>query len=147
MTSTACGIIPTRDQFRITVIDRAGNVLYENGADTSATENHADRAEVVAALAGKPHTVQRYSATLGRTMTYYALATTLDSGETIAHPAGGPEQSRSAPSCWRLCHSCCWRWYWRWCCPRCWLGAFRRTCSDRIGDVARSLRLAQRWEV
>lgn len=72
-----------RDQFRITVIDRAGNVLYENGADTSATENHADRAEVVAALAGKPHTVQRYSATLGHTMTYYALATTLDSGETI----------------------------------------------------------------
>ena len=65
------------------VIDRAGNVLYENGADTSATENHADRAEVVAALAGKPHTVQRYSATLGHTMTYYALATTLDSGETI----------------------------------------------------------------
>ena len=72
-----------RDQFRITVIDRAGNVLYENGADTSATENHADRAEVIAALAGKPHTVQRYSATLGHTMTYYALATTLDSGETI----------------------------------------------------------------
>ena len=114
-----------RDQFRITVIDRAGNVLYENGADTSATENHADRAEVVAALAGKPHTVQRYSATLGHTMTYYALATTLDSGETIVIRLA---VRSSEIGSFRLCHSCCWRWYWRWCCPRCWLGAFRRTC-------------------
>ncbi len=72
-----------RDQFRITVIDREGSVLYENGADPSLTENHADRAEVIAALAGTPHTVQRYSATLRHTMTYYAVTAELDSGETI----------------------------------------------------------------
>ena len=75
-----------RDQFRITVIDADGNVLYENsgsGTDSAASENHSDRAEVIAALEGTPHTVQRYSATLGHTMTYYAVTATMDNGETI----------------------------------------------------------------
>jgi two-component system, OmpR family, phosphate regulon sensor histidine kinase PhoR len=75
-----------RDQFRITVIDADGNVLYENSGsrtDSAASENHSDRAEVIAALEGTPHTVQRYSATLGHTMTYYAVTATMDNGETI----------------------------------------------------------------
>ena len=58
------------DDFRVTVFDLDGNVLYES--DTKASlENHADRQEVKNALAGTPKTVERQSQTFGQTMTYY----------------------------------------------------------------------------
>lgn len=67
------------DDFRVTVFDLDGNVLYES--DTKASlENHADRQEVKNALAGTPKIVERRSQTFGQTMTYYAIKTTLADG-------------------------------------------------------------------
>ncbi|MGN0797718.1 MAG: sensor histidine kinase [Christensenellales bacterium] len=70
------------DAFRITVLDATGQVLYESDTD-SKLESHADREEVVNALAGTPTSVERYSQTFGCKMTYYAQKTTLQDGETI----------------------------------------------------------------
>ena len=70
------------DDFRVTVMSLDGNVLYES--DTNETlANHADRQEVLSALAGTPKAVERYSDTFGQTMTYYAVKTTLADGTDI----------------------------------------------------------------
>lgn len=70
------------DAFRVTVLDTAGNVLYES--DTRAPlENHADREEIKNALLGAPAASERYSETLGFPMTYYAVKTELASGEEV----------------------------------------------------------------
>lgn len=71
-----------RDSFRITVIRQTGEVLYESST-SGALENHADRAEVIGALAGEPHTEERYSETFGCFMTYYAVRSTLQNGDVI----------------------------------------------------------------
>ena len=70
------------DAFRITILDTLGQVLYESDT-ASRLENHADREEVVNALADKPTAVERYSQTFGCKMTYYAQKTTLQDGETV----------------------------------------------------------------
>ena len=71
-----------RDEFRITVIRENGDVLYESSIP-GVLENHANREEVVGALTGIPHTVERYSETFGCKMTYYAVRSELDNGEGI----------------------------------------------------------------
>lgn len=43
-------------------------------------ENHMDREEVAAAIAGKPKTVERYSDTFHCKMTYYAVKMQLTDG-------------------------------------------------------------------
>ncbi|HBJ19344.1 MAG TPA: hypothetical protein DDY70_06390 [Clostridiales bacterium] len=68
-----------RDSFRITVISEAGEVLYESSV-AGEMENHADREEIRAALAGSPRFVERYSATFGCRMTYCAVENTLEDG-------------------------------------------------------------------
>lgn len=68
--------------FRLTVLSTDGSVIYES--DTAAElENHADREEIVNALNGTPAAVERYSQTFRAKMTYYALKTTLQSGEEV----------------------------------------------------------------
>ncbi|MGN1052205.1 MAG: ATP-binding protein [Candidatus Scatosoma sp.] len=68
--------------FRLTVLSTDGNVIYES--DTAAElENHAGREEIVNALNGTPKAVERYSETFRAKMTYYALKTTLQSGEEV----------------------------------------------------------------
>ena len=63
-------------ELRITVFDLDGNVLYES--DTTATlENHANREEIINAIAENPTTVERYSDTFKCDMTYYAVKTAL----------------------------------------------------------------------
>lgn len=70
------------DDFRVTLFDLEGNVLYES--DTQAPlENHFDREEVRNALQDKPKAVERYSETFGCKMTYYALKTELADGTPI----------------------------------------------------------------
>lgn len=71
-----------RDDFRITVIRENGDVLYESSI-SGELENHADREEVIGALAGTPHTVERYSETFDCKMTYYAVRSTLEDGSVI----------------------------------------------------------------
>lgn len=68
-----------RDTFRITVISSDGKVLYESSV-SGELENHGDRKEVLAALDGSPCYVERYSATFGCRMTYYAVENTLNDG-------------------------------------------------------------------
>ena len=68
--------------FRLTVLTTDGNVIYES--DTAAElENHAGREEIENALNGTPKAVERYSETFRAKMTYYALKTTLESGEEV----------------------------------------------------------------
>ncbi len=68
---------------RITVCDIEGNVLYESDT-TAELENHANREEIINAIAGNPTAVERYSDTFKCDMTYYAVKTTLsDDTEVI----------------------------------------------------------------
>lgn len=77
---SALEIFKNNDECRITVISLSGEVLYDS--DTSEElENHVDREEVAAALAGEPRSVERYSETFGCSMTYYAMKTELQGGE------------------------------------------------------------------
>ncbi|MDD6995449.1 MAG: ATP-binding protein [Candidatus Borkfalkiaceae bacterium] len=68
--------------FRLTVLSTDGNVIYES--DTAAElENHANREEIINALNDTPKAVERYSDTFRAKMTYYAMKTTLQSGEEV----------------------------------------------------------------
>jgi two-component system phosphate regulon sensor histidine kinase PhoR len=57
---------------RATVIDPTGKVLADSEADSSTMENHANRKEFAAALAGKPGLDERKSQTLGVPFLYVA---------------------------------------------------------------------------
>lgn len=76
------GIFFNNDEFRVTVLDLNGEVLYES--DTKeGLENHANREEFKNALEGKSEAIERYSDTFKCKMTYYAQKTNLNSGEEI----------------------------------------------------------------
>src|SRR5690554_2101533 len=57
---------------RITIIDIGGNVIVDSDAH-GKLENHADRTEVIGALAGEKSAVVRYSTTLEREYFYSAI--------------------------------------------------------------------------
>ncbi len=69
-------------ELRITIFDIQGNTLYESDAK-AALGNHADREEIINAIAGNPTTVERYSDTFKCDMTYYAVKATLVGGEEV----------------------------------------------------------------
>ena len=69
-------------ELRITIFDIEGNTLYESDAKAELG-NHADREEIINAIAGNPTTVERYSDTFKCDMTYYAVKTTLFAGEEV----------------------------------------------------------------
>ena len=71
-----------RHETRITVVREDGTVLYESSIAENPG-NHADREEIIFALAGTPRAVERYSETFGCKLTYYAVSTTLENGEVI----------------------------------------------------------------
>ncbi len=60
-------------EFRLTIINREGRVLADSNADPRLLENHARRPEVAQALAGKPGSAVRYSASIQKPMVYHAL--------------------------------------------------------------------------
>lgn len=60
---------------RVTLIASDGTVLYDNTADISMMENHADRPEVSEAIAKGAGQSRRYSATLSEQTIYYAVKT------------------------------------------------------------------------
>ncbi|MDO9693196.1 MAG: ATP-binding protein [Candidatus Latescibacteria bacterium] len=68
---------------RLTIIAPDGTVLGDSDGDSAALENHADRAEVQAALAGRSSTAIRESRTLGHDLIYYAEPL-VRGGETVA---------------------------------------------------------------
>ena len=55
---------------RVTWVAADGTVLYDNEADASSMENHADREEVQEALSSDTGTAQRYSSTLSEQTIY-----------------------------------------------------------------------------
>ncbi len=69
-------------ELRITIFDIEGNTLYESDAKAELG-NHADREEIINAIAGNPTTVERYSDTFKCDMTYYAVKTTLSDGAEV----------------------------------------------------------------
>ena len=57
---------------RVTLIDSAGIVLYDNYADPASMEDHSDREEIILARAQGQGRSARESATLGQKTLYYA---------------------------------------------------------------------------
>ena len=66
---------------RVTLIDEAGNVIFDNMADPAAMDNHLGRPEVAAALQNGFGESKRYSETLGEITRYYA--TRLSNGNIL----------------------------------------------------------------
>ena len=71
------------DEFRVTVFDLGGNVIYESDKVAEKFENHSDREEFKQALNGKSQAIERYSDTFKCKMTYFAQKTSLSNGEEI----------------------------------------------------------------
>jgi two-component system phosphate regulon sensor histidine kinase PhoR len=63
-----------RDAYRVTLIDRGGQVLFDTAADSSTMENHLDRPEFQAAITNGIGSAARRSATLGQDYIYAAIA-------------------------------------------------------------------------
>lgn len=60
---------------RITVVDRAGGVLADSEFDARKMENHANRPEIAAALAGRVGSGKHFSRTMGADFFYVAVPT------------------------------------------------------------------------
>lgn len=60
------------EDFRITLIDPSGKVLFESDADAEKMENHLDRPEIISALETGKGSDTRISSTLGAEDYYYA---------------------------------------------------------------------------
>lgn len=69
------------DNFRITLIDSSGKVLFESNADAEQMENHQDRPEIISAIKDGKGSDTRMSSTLGVEDYYYAES--LDDGDIL----------------------------------------------------------------
>ena len=63
---------------RITLVQTDGHVVFDTDEDAALLDNHADRPEIVAALAGDDGHSIRYSVSLARRMIYYAIPVRID---------------------------------------------------------------------
>ena len=63
----------TGEDFRITLIEKDGTVLFESSADPQEMPNHLDRPEIRAAIENGTGTDTRFSDTIGTEDHYYAL--------------------------------------------------------------------------
>ena len=71
----------TQATFRITLISRNGQVIFDTDADSAGMENHLDRSEFQAAVRNGMGTSRRQSATLGQYHLYAAVAINNAAGE------------------------------------------------------------------
>ena len=71
----------TGEDFRITLIEKDGTVLFESAADSLAMSNHLDRPEIKSAIETGTGTDTRFSDTIGTEDYYYALR--LDDGNIL----------------------------------------------------------------
>lgn len=67
-----CQEIGRQARARVTVILKDGEVVADSGEDPASMDNHGDREEVLAALAGGTGTATRFSKTVMTTMLYVA---------------------------------------------------------------------------
>ena len=72
-----------RTQTRLTLVDRKGVVLADSEMDPARMQNHSDRPEIAAALAGRARSEFRFSFTLRQNMMYFAMPLKR-AGETAA---------------------------------------------------------------
>ncbi len=72
-----------RTQTRLTLVDRKGVVLADSEMDPARMQNHSDRPEIAAALAGQARSEFRFSFTLRQSMMYFAMPLKRG-GETVA---------------------------------------------------------------
>ena len=72
--------------FRVTIINKAGVVLYDNQEKPERMENHRDRPEIHVALEGEESFTNRYSQTLQINMLYYTTAAQDDIIIRVARP-------------------------------------------------------------
>lgn len=79
-----------KKNIRITWIDSDGTVLYDNQADASKMENHADRVEVQEAMQKESGSSIRYSSTLSEKTMYYALHLSDDTVIRLANTYRSP---------------------------------------------------------
>jgi len=68
-----CNRVGLESGYRLTIIQRDGTVLGDTEEDPALMENHADRPEVIDALAGHVGHSRRYSSTLGHQRLYVAV--------------------------------------------------------------------------
>ena len=61
--------------YRVTLIDRDGSVLFDNSADPEGMDNHAARPEIIEAFATGSGEARRHSSTLAEETWYYAITT------------------------------------------------------------------------
>ncbi|MBP0978172.1 MAG: two-component sensor histidine kinase [Oscillospiraceae bacterium] len=71
----------TKEDFRITLINKDGTVLYESDADAENMSNHLDRPEIAQAIENGTGSDTRYSDTIGTEDYYYAEK--LDDGNIL----------------------------------------------------------------
>ncbi len=71
------------DELRLTLTDSSGKVIYDSGNGELCGADYSSRKEVASALSGVPTVTERYSDTYRCYMTYYAVSSVLDDGETI----------------------------------------------------------------
>ncbi len=79
-----CRRLRTLTGMRFTVIMAGGRVAGDSVEEPGRMDNHADRPEVKAALAGETGRSRRYSATLDHQRVYCAIAAETDSGQPFA---------------------------------------------------------------
>lgn len=79
-----------KKNIRITWIDSDGTVLFDNQADASKMENHADRVEVQEAMQKESGSSIRYSSTLSEKKMYYALHLSDDTVVRLANTYRSP---------------------------------------------------------
>jgi len=80
--ATADEVVAGTD-LRVTIVGSDGTVLADSSADVETMENHADRPEVAAALAGRVAVERRLSRTEGREELYVAVPASL-AGSPVA---------------------------------------------------------------
>jgi two-component system phosphate regulon sensor histidine kinase PhoR len=68
-----CKLLGKKTTTRYTVIAPSGKVLGDSEKNPDSMENHSNRSEIIAALAGKTGTSDRFSYTLHETMMYTAV--------------------------------------------------------------------------
>ena len=71
----------TGEDFRITLIEKDGRVIFESAADAQDMANHLDRPEIKSAVKNGTGTDTRFSDTIGTQDYYYALR--LDDGNIL----------------------------------------------------------------
>ncbi|MBK9304540.1 MAG: HAMP domain-containing protein [bacterium] len=79
----ACRDLARRLGFRLTIIAPDGVVLGDSEGESATLENHADREEVRAALAGRTGAVVRESRSLGHELIYHAVPATFGDGSAV----------------------------------------------------------------